>query len=878
MKDAKATYTPSVSPASVTAEAGKDNAEITVTNTLQYETVTTPITVTKSWENNGISEPQIPDSIEIVINNNIEKVLYKNKDWTDTFKLPKYTQNGNEIEYSVEEKNVSKYVQISNVKQNNTITITNALPSINVVKEIVSVNGETIPESQNKTDLTVIEGTVIGYKITVTNGLVDLNNVIVKDEMTNGKTVYRNYAEGVVSDAITNGEVAVIETLEAGESKSYFVYYKVDAEDVKNVKTVDSEGNEVDTTITNTAYADATYVDNKGDNQDADTTYSEISVKVEDRPELTVTKTSDKSNTKVAPGDTITYTITVSNTGNTKQNNVIVTDTMNNNRVANINASVVVIDENNNERTTTAEVSNGNINIGNLEVGETATITATYVVSQDDMSETENTISNAVTVTSETPGTTPTGDTEDVITKAWIEDIKLNKVSNLNNNSTVKYGDKITYTLSATNEGTAPGTAILQDSDLQTLIDTNKIAATIENIVVSDFNEDGTAKTDSSKTVQNIVDGIEVYVPAKENDVAKVATVQFTVTVTAKPGQEIKNSLATDEEDKPTVIQNTETDVLVKKQTSTPVVTNSNVVIVLDISGSMNDKMPNTNTTRLKAAQDACCQLIDGMFSDTNSKCGVSVVTFSAEEDYEWWDILQLFGKGTDNATSIGTAHNATEADSLKTSVNALRANGGTRIAHGLSVAQSEIEELSRQKPDNKNIVIVLSDGTFNISNDGDTLESSAGERKSRVKEYADNLQNSTSNPTVYSIAFGTSETAIMRDIIASSSETYISSGDSYDAFINAFIKVSERIQGGAVSQTTSNGRIYLTDINVEKEVEIRIKNANGTLVNKINNTVANISQIKLDNDEKSEKYGSYYLDLADFEAQSIVEIDYIAE
>lgn len=895
MKDAKAEYTPSVSPENVTAVAGTDNATVVITNTLKPETVKTSITVKKEWENNGISQPQIPDSIKIVINENIEKALYKNKNWTDTFELPKYDQTGKEVEYSVEEENVSRYVQISNVKEDNTITITNAIPSINVVKEIVSINGEDITKSENPTQLSVVEGTVIGYKITVTNGLVDLTNVKVKDEMTNGKPTYQKDENGN-KVYIQNGIVDEIEKLPAKAIKEYLVYYDVDAEDVKNV--IDNDGKP--TEITNTAYAEAKYVDNNDEEQDADTTYSEKSVGVEEIAKLAITKTSDKSNTKVIPGDVINYTITVSNTGNTKQNNVTVTDIMNGGRQATINTSVVIKGENNSERTVTATVDeNGVISIGDLEVGETATITATYTVTNEDMSENENTINNAVTIDTDTTGTETTGDTkEDVITKAWIEDIRLNKVSDLNNNSTVKYGDEIPYTLSATNYGTAPGTATLQDSDLQTLIDENKISATVENIVVRDFDENGTARTDSSKTVQNIVDGITVYIPGKESDEieAKVATVQFTVTVTAKAGQEISNSLATAEEDKPTVVHQAETVVSVKKQTSTPVVTNSNVVIVFDISGSMNDKMPNTTTTRLEAAQDACNQFINGMFKQANSKCQVSVITFSSGG----------YNQDQDNATCIGTATSADEASNLNGLVNGLEADGGTRIAAGLNEARREIRRLSALKPNNKNTVIVLSDGDLRTGywDDGflgfgagwvyddryDEIVASGGETKSRIIQYSEYLKGtSTRNdknqypttnpaPTVYSIPFGAEDNTIMKNIIASNQSTCIESEDNYSDIINAFYKVAEDLQGDPVPTTTTKGRIYLDDIDTSKEVEIRVKDSNGTLKNKLKNTIANISQIKLDNDTESEKNGCYYLDVAEFEASDIIEIDYIAQ
>lgn len=870
MSNAKAQYSATVTPEKVTAD--QTGAKVKILNKVKPETIKTNITVKKEWKNNQISTAKIPDSIDVVLTGNISGKLYNNKNWSNTFEVAKYTANGDVIDYKAEEKNVQDYVEISNTKSNNTITIVNALPSINTVKEIVSINGNDI--ANLPTPLVVESGDIIKYKIIVKNGLVDLTNVIVKDKITNNKTVYKKYENNILSDAIVNNQVDIIETFKANDEKTYFVYYKVDEFDTKNAKTIDNDGNEIANTITNTAYSEAKYKDNNGNEKDVDNDYSEKTVQIKEVPSLKVEKTSDKNDTEVVPEDEIEYTITVSNKGNVKQTNVIVTDVMNDGRVANINPSVKIKGENNSVRTVTAIINNGVINIGYLEVGETATITATYVVSENDMSESNNTITNSVTLKSDNDKTDKNDDSTNVITKSWKADITLDKkTSNNVNNGIVKYGEKITYVLSAKNEGNAPGKAMLKDSDLQGLIDSSKISSTVENITVNSFDTDGKPTTDSSKTVQNIINGIEVYVPAKEGNTAKVAKVTFTVTVTAKPGEKIINSLATESENKPTVISNTEKSILVNKQTSTPVVTDSNVVIVLDLSGSMNDKMPNTNKTRLEAAKDACNNLIDSMFKDSNSKCAVSIVTFSAEEDYKWWDILQLFGKGTDNAKCIGTATNSTEATTLKSKVNKLYADGGTRIAHGLSVAKTQIENLSAKNSDNKNIVVVLSDGTFNISSDGDTLESSAGEKKSRVQQYAKALKESDAKPTVYSIAFGTSETTIMRDIIASApvSSTYIPSGDSYEDLIKAFRTITDDIQGSAHERTTLSGKIYLEDIDTSKNVTIRIKSSEGTLLNTINDTIDNINQIKSDD-------SGYYLNAALFDADCIIEIDYIAQ
>lgn len=66
----------------------------------------------------------------------------------------------------------------------------------------------------------------------------------------------------------------------------------------------------------------------------------------------------------------------------------------------------------------------------------------------------------------------------------------------------------------------------------------------------------------------------------------------------------------------------------------------------------------------------------------------------------------------------------------MKKDINKLEADGGTRIAAGIKKANTEINRLA-QGNNNKNIVIVLSDGDFTIENN--VIVGSAGEKNQEL-------------------------------------------------------------------------------------------------------------------------------------------------
>ena len=86
----------------------------------------------------------------------------------------------------------------------------------------------------------------------------------------------------------------------------------------------------------------------------------------------------------------------------------------------------------------------------------------------------------------------PIEDKVEVSTEEWVANITVSKTGKLANgtnaqNAIIEYGETITYTLSATNSGTATGEQKLQDADLENLLngytkDGTSVPATVKNV------------------------------------------------------------------------------------------------------------------------------------------------------------------------------------------------------------------------------------------------------------------------------------------------------------------------------------------------------------------------------------------------------------
>ena len=190
---------------------------------------------------------------------------------------------------------------------------------------------------------------VINYKITATNdGNLTLTNVKVEDALTGN----------VGENAFT------IDILAPGEAQTFDVRYVVTENDVLEGKVINNAtGTATDPTDPDESKTPVT----PGEKEDPIETPN---------PSLAVVKTSDKTGV-VKLGETITYTITVTNNGNVTINDIEVTDEL------------------------TGNTGDNAFTIDRLAVGETKQFTATYTVTEDDILE--GTIVNRATATGKDP-------------------------------------------------------------------------------------------------------------------------------------------------------------------------------------------------------------------------------------------------------------------------------------------------------------------------------------------------------------------------------------------------------------------------------------------------------------------------------------------
>ncbi|MBQ0910059.1 DUF11 domain-containing protein, partial [Flavobacterium sp. F-328] len=149
-------------------------------------------------------------------------------------------------------------------------------------------------------------------------------------------------------------------------------------------------------------------------------------------------------------GDTITYTFTITNTGNTTLSNAVVSDAK-------------------------LGMTNVAVSPSTLAPNASGTLTQNYTITQADIdagSVTNSAIGSATdpsnATVSDTSGTTTTNDTATVTTVPKTSSVALVKTAVYNGNATVaQVGDTITYTFTITNTGNTTLTnAVVTDAKL----------------------------------------------------------------------------------------------------------------------------------------------------------------------------------------------------------------------------------------------------------------------------------------------------------------------------------------------------------------------------------------------------------------------------
>ena len=521
---------------------------------------------------------------------------------------------------------------------------------------------------------------------------------------------------------------------------------------------------------------------------------------------ITSTKVSDKSkaNKQVLPNDTITYTITVKNDGNMVQKNVKVTDTMtlDGDKVDHLKISSINCDK----EIETQEEKNGSvvITIKELGIGETATITAKYKVIEDDTSTTKTRIiKNTIVVDNDKDK-----HEDEVETEIYKTDIKVTKSSKLYKKGTTtqaaegtkaEYGDTIRYEIIATNSGKKPGTVTIKD--------------TVPNGTELKENGETNLSKDELKALAS-KDGLTKQLSVDEE---KPESIYFEVTVTAKANTNIRNE-ATVVEDNTKPHDNgwdVEKKLTVVKNSTTPApIINSNVVIVLDVSGSMNEKDATYNgeskLQRLYVAQKVVNDFIDqvGLPADGNGS-SVSVVAFNGHPWHNssgtrYTSVLNVVDRGRDTI-----ADTPTEAEVLKNNVTSLEPYGGTCISGALTRARQQINAMKTAKPDNSNIVIFVGDG----DPDGD------------VGDIVGEAELLKGVATVYAVGFAQNVSVLENTVATQPAKDHYFTTSSTMDLSDVFNKIGDDISTPSDPETpfTENGKYVLEDIDVNKDIIIKV-------------------------------------------------------
>ncbi|WP_370012382.1 Ig-like domain-containing protein, partial [Winogradskyella sp.] len=260
---------------------------------------------------------------------------------------------------------------------NNPLTLNNIdCPVIELEKSVSSVTSAGNPG---------LVDDIINYTFTVTNtGNVDLTDIVVTDPLLGTVTCLATSLTAGASTTCSGTYTILQSDIDAGGiENSATVSSEAPGGDTGNtaddITDISDAGTEADgTAVVDPANEETADLDNvNGDSNDADPTNDVTAYLIPEAPAIeavkTVAITNDVGPAGASLGDEVTYTITVENTGNVTLDGVAIADTFedaNGNPLTFVSGPTFV----------SADLGSAE---GDLQVGETATYTATYVIEQD---------------------------------------------------------------------------------------------------------------------------------------------------------------------------------------------------------------------------------------------------------------------------------------------------------------------------------------------------------------------------------------------------------------------------------------------------------------------------------------------------------------
>ena len=336
-----------------------------------------------------------------------------------------------------------------------TVVLMDAPPvsSIEVTKEYSVVD--------NDSDSTNSLGDDINYVITVVNtGNTDLRDVILDDVISdlNGDPLTLSSQPIFVRASLGSNKGILRQGETATYNASFIITQQaIDAGGVSNTVTVVSSS----PGKTNDIFDISDDGDDTDGNTQNDPTITRTTTTTPPSSSITLTKADNIADTNgdgsIGIGDTITYTLVATNTGNDALSSVTITDIL-----SDLAGNALTLTM----QPTFISSSSGSPQ-GSLQIGEQATYRATFIVNNQAMNAggvsntatvTAQGTSNVVTGTSDDPSTSTLNDATVTIlsTTPPSSSITLTKADNIadtNGDGSIGIGDTITYTLVATNTG-----------------------------------------------------------------------------------------------------------------------------------------------------------------------------------------------------------------------------------------------------------------------------------------------------------------------------------------------------------------------------------------------------------------------------------------
>ena len=528
------------------------------------------------------------------------------------------------------------------------------------------------------------------------------------------------------------------------------------------------------------------------------------------RPEIKAEKTSVITTTadkgKAHVGDVIRYTIKVWNTGKISKN-VTVRDSVPTGTTLNENSIVL---SNGTKTVTNNKEITWNVNVpANTSKENAETITFEVKINQD-------AVGTKITNTAYVDETK----TEDPGKYDVTKPAKITVSKSADKSGKVLTGEKVTYTLSAINEGDEAGNVVIKDASLKELIDNGKLQLI------------GEIKTSDGKTIslEDLSKGVTITVNGKNT----TKTIKYTVKITANAGEKIKNVVEVVEggnvkEDKKEVVLEVEKNITATKLTEKK--SKKNIIIAIDRSFSMAGR---EYTIAKKVVQN----IIDIIYpdNDTNNGTNTKVIAYA----------------GIGKCRTIGSASGYSNKGDLKEKVSESRVDGFTNLKHVLKYITDEVPTTD---PAN-NVVIFVGDGETG---------------KAQFVHWDDCIKNSNklkAKATVYTI--GVQNSDVLRNMATDPNTTYSTvNGYTESGLTEALKKVITNIsiESNKSNKKTDNGKVLLEGLYVDAKhpIVITVEGKTPETFNSIPSTI-----IKDGN--------NYYLDLTKFNANDNVSITYYSK